>query len=148
MLRFWGNDMKRLILGLILTAFCSKLSFSNTIIHCKDFKGSTIYKDDKGNSINKSDGYSQQDLKITISDMNSKTQQVKWLNEQTPVELVANSEKDGWMAFHQTYFANVYRVFTYFGKTKEMAIVEIQTHLYNEVGNVKSLLGYCNLYEE
>lgn len=134
----------------ILTIFFCLTSFSalaTTTIHCEDFRGSTIYKDKTGKPVNNNDGYSQQGLKIIISDMNSSTQKVKWLNQTTPIELIASSEKDGWMTFHQTYFANVHRIFTYFGKTNEMAIVEIQTHLFNEVGNVKSFLGNCKIYK-
>ncbi|MDB2584334.1 hypothetical protein N9Y50_06855 [Alphaproteobacteria bacterium] len=139
--------MKRLF-SISTICFCltSFSALATTTIHCEDFRGSTIYKDKTGKPVNNNDGYSQQDLKIIISDMNSSTHEVKWLNQTTPIELIATSENDGWMTFHQTYFANVHRIFTYFRETKEMAVVEIQTHLFNEVGNVKSFLGNCKIY--
>ena len=139
----------RFLLFIITLIFSTKISLSDSIIDCNNFKGSQIYELN-GKLINEDDAYSGQTIKIHISKNENIPPKVEWIGRNkfmVPIAWGKASQKEEWINFFH-YNPDVYRVYTFFQKKSQLALVEIQTQLFTGASNVKSYIGSCNFYKK
>jgi hypothetical protein len=115
----------------------------NSIIECSSFEGSQISSNGR-NIKNADDGYSGQTIKIHI-----KTGEVEWTGPSNNFKVRLNgsyaSESEGWIVFIQKH-PQVFRTYTFFLKSNQMAFTETQTQIMTGLPNIKSFIGNCSVY--
>ena len=136
------------LLFVIFVFLSSKISLANSVIDCKNFKGSQIFEMD-GKLINDNDAYTGQVIKLHIPKDQNKNPEVEWIGRNSfkvPIVWGDASQKEGWVNFFH-YHPDVYRVYTFFQRKRQLALVEIQTQLFTGATNVKSFIGSCKFYK-
>ncbi len=139
-----ANMTHKWALFLILSLVCgySPLAWSNQTIVCSEFKGSQISVSGTGvESI--SDGYSGQTIMLHLSENGEA--EVEWSGPnrfKVPVTFAGVSEAEGWAVWVQ-YHQEVYRTYTFFMKTRHLALTESQAQLFTGIPSVKTMLGKC-----
>ena len=136
--------INRATLFTFLTLACgySSLAWSNQSIVCGEFKGSQISVSATGvDSV--SDGYSGQTIMLHLSENGEA--EVEWSGPnrfKVPVTFAGMSEAEGWAVWVQ-YHQEVYRTYTYFMKTRHLALTESQAQIFTGIPSVKTMLGRC-----
>ena len=127
---------------MILMGGYSSLAWSGqTTISCNQFKGSQISVSGTGVDSVK-DGYSGQKIMVHLGENDA---EVEWSGPNSfkvPITFGGMSEAEGWIVWVQ-YHQEVYRTYTYFMKTKHLALTESQAQVFTGIPSVKTMLGRC-----